>query len=124
MVPINLEVLDTPDVEQTEFGPDMKRWLANIVDIINANFSTLNQYANNLITAAGVNVGGAGAGPITVNVIGLTASGFVNVNLISSSNPVTILTVTPGLNSFDITFSADPGASAIIVYQAFISQPL
>lgn len=121
--PINLDVLDPPDVEQTEFGPDMKRWLANIVDIINASFATLNNYTANLITAAGINIGGMGAGPITVTVVGLTASGFVSVNLISSSNPVTISSVVPGNGSFAITFSGDPGASAIIVYQAFTANP-
>jgi len=64
-----------------------------------------------------------GAGPINVTVTGLTASGYVNVNLISSSNPVFISNVTPGNGSFSITFSSDPGASAIIVYQAFIAKP-
>lgn len=121
--PINLEVLDTAILEQTNFGPDQNRWLSNIVDIINANFSALGQVIANLITSQGVDIGGAGAGPITVPVVGLTSSGFVNVNLISSSNPVTILTVVPGLNGFDITFSADPGASAIITYMAFTAKP-
>ena len=113
---LDLNLLDAPDVEQTEFGPDMKRWLANSVDIINA---WLQAFAD-LIQAAGVDIGGGGAGPITVPVIGLTADGFVNARIISTSNAgITISTVTPGLNGFDITFSADPGASAIIVYQAF-----
>lgn len=117
---LDLNLLDTPDVEQTQFGPDMKRWLANAVDIINRWF----QAFADLIQAAGIDIGGGGAGPITVPVIGLTADGFVNARIISTSNPnITILTVTPGLNGFDITFSADPGASAIIVYQAF-SAPL
>jgi hypothetical protein len=121
--PVQLDVLDPPDVDQTEFGPDMKRWLSNVVDIINASFMSLNNALGGLIAVAGVNIGGGGAGPISVTVTGLTASGLVNVNLISSSNPVTIVNVTPGLNSFTITFSADPGASAIIVYQAFIQNP-
>lgn len=121
--PIRLDVLDPPDVEQTQFGPDMKRWLANIVDVINASFATLNNYTSFLITAAGINVGGGGAGPLTVTVVGLTASGFVSANLISSTNPVTISSVVPGNGSFNITFSGDPGASAIIVYQAFTAQP-
>ncbi len=123
MEAIKLDVLDPPDVEQTQFGPDMKRWLSNIVDIINASFATINNYTANLITAAGIDVGGGGAGPLTVTVVGLTTSGFVSANLISSTNPVTIASIVPGNGSFAITFSGDPGASAIIVYQAFTAQP-
>jgi hypothetical protein len=122
--PILLDVLDPPIEEQTQFGPDMKRWLSNIVDIINANFVAISNAFQFLITAAGIDIGGMGAGPITVNVVGLTAQGFVNVSLISTTNPnVTITSVVPGLNSFEITFSSDPGASAIIVYQAYIANP-
>lgn len=120
---INLNILDTPDVEQTQFGPDMKRWLANIVDIINANTATLTQTIEHLITSAGINIGGSGAGPISVTVVGLTTGGYVSAQLISSSNPVTILSIVPTTNAFAITFSADPGASAIIVYTAFTVQP-
>lgn len=122
-MPINLDVLDPPDLDQTQFGPDAKRWLSNIVDIINASFISLNGFTNGLITAAGINVGGAGAGPIFVPVIGLTPAGFVNANIISSSNLVTITSIVPGINGFNITFSADPGVSDIIVYQAFTAQP-
>jgi hypothetical protein len=117
---LNLNLLDAIDVEQTQFGPDMKRWLTNMVDIANEQFLAF----DNLIANLGVDVGGGGAGPISVPVIGLTANDFVNVRLISTSNAgVTVLTVTPGLNAFDITFSADPGGSAIIVYQAISAQP-
>jgi len=122
--PINLDVLDPPILEETKFGPNMDRWITNIVDIINASFNTLNQTFANFITAQGVNIGGGGAGPIAVTVTGLTSSGYVNANLISTTNPnVTITSVVPQLNGFAITFSADPGASAIIVYQAFTAQP-
>lgn len=121
--PINLDVLDPPELEQTQFGPDMKRWLSNIVDIINANFDILNETFTNLITVQSINIGGSGAGPIVVSVPGLTPSGFVNVNLLSSSNPVTVANVTVGTNQFSVTFSADPGASAIIAYQAYTAQP-
>jgi len=120
---INLDVLDPPDVDQTNFGPDMKRWLGNIVDIINASFSTIEQALNDQIATGITDVGGGGAGPLTVTVAGLTPSGFVSVGLQSSTNPVTIVSVVPGTNSFSITFSADPGASAIIVYQAYTAQP-
>lgn len=117
---LDLNLLDSVDVEQTQFGPDMKRWLTNAVDIINNQFLAF----DDLIENKGVNIGGGGVGPINVPVVGLTANDFVNVRIISTSNSgITVSTVTPGLNAFDITFSADPGASAIIVYQAISAQP-
>jgi hypothetical protein len=121
--PINLDVLDPPILEQTEFGPDAKRWLSNIVDIINASFATLNQAFANIFSIGQVDVGGGGIGPITVTVAGLLSTNFVSVRLVSSTNPVTIASVVVGAGSFTVTFSADPGASAIIVYQAFTTQP-
>lgn len=123
MGPINLDTLDPPELEQTQFGSDMKRWLSNIVDIINASFNTLNNYTMDLIAVATIDIGGSGAGPLTVTVVGLTTSGYVFVNLLSSSNPVSVVNVTPGNGSFTVTFSGDPGASAIIAYQAFATQP-
>jgi hypothetical protein len=121
--PLNIDVLDPPDVEQTKFGADMKRWLSNIVDIINASFYALNTLQGLFFAAGTSDIGGGGAGPIAVTVTGLTAAGYVNVNLLSSSNPVTILSVVPTANAFNITFSADPGASAIIVWQAYVAAP-
>lgn len=124
MGPINLEVVDTPVMEQTKFEGDMIKWLPNLVDIINASFTTITNAFSNFISSSGIDIGGSGAGPISVTVTGLTSSGYVNANIISTSNPgITIASITSGTNSFAITFSADPGASAIIVYQAFTSKP-
>lgn len=122
---INLNTIDTPMLEETNFGPNAKQWLTTLVDIINANFIILNQTISNLflLSSAQIDIGGSGAGPITVAVAGLTALNFVNVTLVSSTDPVIILSVVPGAGSFDITFSGDPGASAIIVYQVFSRQP-
>jgi hypothetical protein len=120
------QYLDSPDVEQTEFGPDMKRWLANVVDIINFNFIILNNvsfYLNNLITSQGINIGGSGVGPINISVIGLKPEDFVTVTLRSSTNPTSIISIIPSNNSFNVTFNNDPGASAIIVYQAYMASP-
>lgn len=122
--PINLDVLDAPVIEQTDFGPDMDRWLSNIVDIINASFNTLNQAFGTIIAVGQANVGGSGAGPISVTVAGLMTGNYVSVTLVSSSNPVTVISAIAGSGSFDITFSGDPGASAIIAYQAFTVQPM
>lgn len=111
--PINLSILDTLDIDQTEFGPDSKRWLSNIIDTINAAFTTI------LIAVGQKDVGGGGAGPITVAVTGINANNFVNVTLLSSTNATTIIDVTPGANQFTVTFQSNPGASAIIAYQVF-----
>jgi hypothetical protein len=121
--PINLELLDPPILEQTQFEPDMQRWLSNIVDIINASFMTINNIFANVLAISTIDIGGSGAGPLTVTVVGLTAVGSVTVNLLSSSNPVSISSVVPGTNQFSVTFSADPGASAIIQYIAFTAAP-
>lgn len=123
MAQINFEPLDPPIIEQTQFGDDMNRWITNIVDIINANFTTVSNALASLIAVGQIDVGGSGAGPITVTVAGLNSSNFVNVTLISSSNSVSVALVTAITNGFNITFSADPGASAVIAYQAFTSQP-
>ena len=123
MGPINLELLDPPIIEQTQFGPDMDRWITNIVDIINASFMTINNIFANALAFSSADIGGSGAGPIAVSVPGLTASGSVTVNLLSSSNPVSITSVVLSSNQFAVTFSGDPGASAIIQYSAFTSAP-
>ncbi len=123
MGPINLDVLDPADLEQIQFGDDAKRWLTNIVDIINASFSSLNNALGNLLAVGQIDVGGAGAGPIAVTVTGLMTGNYVAAQVVSSSNPVTVLSAVAGAGSFNITFSGNPGASAVIVYQAFTKQP-
>ncbi len=112
---INLQPIDQPDVDQTEFGPDMKRWLANMTDVINENFNAL----TNALAITSADIGGGGVGPIAVTVIGLVPGGTVTVNLLSSSNTASIASVVVGTGQFTVTFSADPGASAIIQYAAF-----
>lgn len=116
-------VLDSPILEQTSFGDDMKNWLSNTVDIINSAIMTVDNIFLNVLDIATFDAGGGGPGPIPVPVLGLTPSGFVIARLISSTNPVTIIDVTPGTNQFTVTFSGNPGASAIIAYQAFSQNP-
>ena len=120
--PINLPRLDPPTNYKNLSDP-VVLYLAEITDQFNQAMTQIEELFGNFITSTGIDVGGAGAGPITVPVEGLTPSGFVNATLVSSTNPVTITSVIAGLNSFAITFSADPGASAIIIYQAFTAKP-
>lgn len=122
MGPINLDVLDPPDLEQTKFGPDMNRWLSNIVDIINASFTTLNNAFSTLIAVGQTNAGGSGT-TATVTVSQLITGNYVSVTLISSSNPTAVISAVAGSGNFVVTFSANPGVSAIIAYQAFTGQP-
>ncbi len=67
------------------------------------------------------NIGGAGAGPINVPVTGLTTNSVVVASVESSSNPVAVAVCDGAASSFNITFTADPGASCIISYIAYIS---
>lgn len=79
------------------------------------------QNKTNIKAATTGNIGGAGAGPISVVVAGLTAASAVVATVESSSNPVSVIACTATGTGFDITFSADPGASCLVNYVAFIA---
>lgn len=120
----SLDALDALVVEETGSGPNQDRWMSNVVDIINASFITITQAFQNLVAIGQATTGGSGPGPYTISATGVTASNFVNVTLVTSTNSgVTVSSVTAGSGSFTVTFSADPGASSIIAWQAYASQP-
>jgi hypothetical protein len=79
------------------------------------------QLSANIKAATTGNIGGAGAGPITVTVAGLTAASVVVATIEASSNAVSVVKATAGSGNFDVTFSADPGASCTLNYVAFIA---
>jgi hypothetical protein len=79
------------------------------------------QLSANIKAATTGNIGGAGAGPITVTVAGLTTASVVVCTIESSSNAVSVLHATAGTGNFDVTFSGDPGASCLLNYVAFIA---
>jgi hypothetical protein len=79
------------------------------------------QLNTNIIAATTGNIGGAGAGPLTVSVVGLTAASVVVATLVSSANPVQVQICAAGVDGFDVTFSGDPGATAILNYVAFVA---
>jgi len=79
------------------------------------------QVAANLKAARTADIGGGGAGPISVVVAGLTAASIINANINTSSNAVSVAKVTATATGFDILFSADPGASCLVDYQAFVA---
>ena len=105
--------IDTPQINGNQLPPDLNRWFTNIVDQINYMFG-------NIVADTTANIGGGGAGPISVNVIGLTSDSVVLPIISSSTNPVTIQKATPTTNGFDILFSGDPGATCIVKYIAFL----
>lgn len=79
------------------------------------------QLNTNIKAGHTINIGGGGAGPITVNLTGVTSSSVIVGTIISSSNAVQIQTIAPGSGTFAVTFSGDPGASAIVSYVAFLA---
>jgi len=79
------------------------------------------QVAANIKANRTANIGGAGAGPISVVVAGLTAASVVTASIQASSNPVEVQKVTATATGFDILFSGDPGATCTVNYVAFIA---
>lgn len=67
------------------------------------------------------NIGGSGAGPLTVSVAGMTNASVVVCTVSTSSNACYVLKATPGTGSFALTVSADPGASLVVSYIAYIA---
>jgi len=75
----------------------------------------------NIKAAVTANIGGSGAGPISVAVTGMTSSSVVTCTIASSSNAVQVEKAVAGSGSFSVTFSGDPGASCLLNYVAFIA---
>lgn len=120
--------IDLPNLDPTigveKLNEEFVRWLSNIVDVLNQDIDTIeNAFANIMAVATVSGLTGSGAGPYTVLVTNLPANGFVTAQIISTSNPVTIKSIVVSAGQFTITFSADPGASAIIKYVAYTAKP-
>lgn len=79
------------------------------------------QLKANIKAARTANIGGAGAGPISVTVSGLTSSSIVTGSIQASTNPVVIQKMTATATGFDVLFSADPGATCTVNYIAFVA---
>lgn len=84
------------------------------VDVSNVQLKT------NVKVAATADIGGGGAGPISVAVAGLTAASFVFPVIKSSSNAVGVAECLATATGFDITFTADPGAACVVNYEAYV----
>lgn len=79
------------------------------------------QNKTNIKAATTADIGGAGAGPISVVVAGLTAASVVVASIEASSNAVAVAKCNATATGFDITFTGDPGASCTVNYVAFIA---
>lgn len=78
------------------------------------------QVKSGVIVTKTANVGGFGAGPFDVTVTGMTAASVVVCSVEQSSNSCFVKSAVPGTGKFVITFSADPGATCIVSYIAYL----
>lgn len=78
------------------------------------------QNKTNIKAATTADIGGAGAGPISVVVAGLTAASVVVASIEASTNAVAVAKCNATATGFDITFTGDPGAACTVNYVAFI----
>ncbi len=79
------------------------------------------QLSANIKAVTTGNIGGAGAGPLTVTQAACTSSSVILCSVKSSSNPCYVITIVPGSGSFTVTMNADPGASLILDYVLFVA---
>lgn len=78
------------------------------------------QLSANIKAARTANIGGGGAGPISVVVAGVTAASIITGSIQASSNTVSVAKITATATGFDILFSGDPGATCTVNYVAFV----
>jgi len=74
----------------------------------------------NVIVARTANIGGAGAGPLTISVPGMTSSSVVIATISTSSNTVAVAKAAAGSGSFALTLTSDPGATLTVNYIAYL----
>lgn len=63
-------------------------------------------------------IGGGGAGPISVAVAGMSAASAVVATIASSTNTVAVAKCISTATGFDITFDGDPGAACVVNFVA------
>jgi hypothetical protein len=83
--------------------------------------TTAVQLSANIKAVTTGNIGGAGAGPLTVSQAACTSSSVILCSVKSSSNPCYVITIVPGTGSFTVTTNTDPGASLILDYVLFVA---
>lgn len=98
--------------------PTQSNWYA--VAKVGTDTSLVAPLNSNIIAGKTADIGGGGAGAITVAVSRLTASSVVVATIESSTNTVAVAKVVAGAGEFDITFDGDPGAACVVNYVAFV----
>lgn len=78
------------------------------------------QLMGNIHAQKTVDIGGGGAGPLTVSFPGMTADSVILGTILSSTNTVAVGKILPGVNEFDITFTSDPGAACVVSVVGFV----
>lgn len=111
-----LERLSSAPTESEKFSPEFKSWLASVVDELNATIEQIQDDLNNAKINTTADIGGVGAGPISVTVEGLTATSPIVATIASSTNTVAVAKCIGTATGFDITFTADPGAACVVNY--------
>jgi hypothetical protein len=105
--------IDRPQVQGNELPTELNKWFPNIADQLDTNFG-------NIIATRTADIGGHGAGPISIAVPGMSADSIVLGVMQSSTNGVGIISTTATSTGFDILFNGDPGAHAFVNYIAFL----
>lgn len=88
--------------------------------VADSGIATTTVQLNTNIKSNSSSVGGAGAGPISVVVAGLTSSSKIVATIASSSNTVSVAKCIATATGFDVTFSGDPGAACVLNWVAFV----
>ncbi len=79
------------------------------------------QLKTQVVAQTSADIGGAGAGPFTITVAGMTTASVVVATIETSSNIVAVAKATAGTGNFDILFTGDPGAVCTVNYVAYIA---
>lgn len=119
----SLSKLDPIPPSAQKLGSDIYQWFSTTVDTTNEAIGQLQLYLanvelrlSNIKFGVTGNIGGAGAGPISVAVTGMTASSPIVATIASSSLVVAVAKCIGTATGFDVTFTGNPGASCILNY--------
>lgn len=113
-----LEKMTPAPLEADRFSDEFTSWLALLIDTLNESIGKVQSSLNNVKIDTTADIGGGGAGPISVAVTGMTASSPITATIASSTNPVSVVKCIGTATGFDVTFSGDPGASCVLNYFA------
>lgn len=112
--------LDRFPIESAHLDPNVERWFTTLIDQYNQLVMEIQDFQDNIAATRTADIGGSGAGPLSVAVTGMTANSIVLAQIQSSTNAVSVQKVTATATGFDILLSGDPGASLLVNYHVFL----